>query len=62
MQYIKGNSITVDVLANEGKLVFLLARKWSKAWRFPFPGQRVINNIKIKNLKKLLKFITFMVF
>ena len=60
MQYIKGNSITVDVLANEGKLVFLLARKWSKAWRFPFPGQRVINNIKIKNLiKKLFKVYHF---
>ena len=60
MQYIKGYAVTVDVLANKGELVFLLARKWCEAWRFPFPGQRIIYNIKIKNLiKKLFKVYYF---
>ena len=57
MKFIEGEAITVDVIVKEGNLKLLLARKWNKPWRFPFPGQKIISDIRIKKLViKLCKY------
>lgn len=58
MQYVEGEAVTVDVLANKGKIVKTVIRKWKKNWRFPFPGQQIILDKKIDELVKIISKIT----
>ena len=54
MRYIEGEAITVDVLANQGKIIKTVIRKWNEKWRSPFPGQKIILN---RNIDELIKTI-----
>ena len=51
MEYIDGDSITIDVLANNGDIVQVIPRIWNEKWRFPFPGQKIISD---KNINQLI--------
>jgi predicted ATP-grasp superfamily ATP-dependent carboligase len=54
MQYVEGESVTIDVLANKGVIIKTVIRKWNKNWRFPFPGQQIIIDKKIDKLIKII--------
>ena len=55
MEYIEGEAITIDVLANKGEIVYTTIRKWNETWRFPFPGQKIISD---KNIDGMIKVIS----
>ena len=55
MEYVEGESITIDVLGSKGKIVHTTIRKWNEKWRFPFPGQKIISD---KNIDGLIKVIS----
>ena len=55
MEYVEGEAITIDVLANKGEVVHTTIRKWNETWRFPFPGQKIISD---KNVDGLIKVIS----
>jgi len=54
MQYVDGEAITIDVLANKGKIVQTIIRKWNEKWRFPFPGQKIISDSNVDELIKII--------
>ena len=54
MEYVEGEPITIDVLGSKGKIIHTTIRKWNEKWRFPFPGQKIIND---KNIDDLIKVI-----
>ena len=55
MEYVEGEPITIDVLGSKGKIIHTTIRKWNQKWRFPFPGQKIIND---KNIDDLIKVIS----
>ena len=54
MEYVEGEPITIDVLGSKGNIIHTTIRKWNEKWRFPFPGQKIIND---KNIDDLIKVI-----
>ncbi len=54
MEYVEGEPITIDVLGSKGKIIHTTIRKWNEQWRFPFPGQKIINDKKIDDLIKVI--------
>ena len=54
MEYVEGEAITIDVLANKGVIIKTVIRKWKKNWRFPFPGQQIILDKKVNELVEII--------
>lgn len=54
MEHVEGEPITIDVLASDGKIIHTTIRKWNEKWRYPFPGQKIINDKRIDDLIKVI--------
>lgn len=49
-EYIEGIAWTMDLLADRGKLVLSVGRRWQAPWRFPFPGQTIKREAALERL------------